>query len=100
MNIVSDKVRFWNSARIVPAPYLLTNLNKDMTNTTYKGTYKVVTIFFKSGRRRVEARNLTEAEAQSRVRRYKSRAGVRMTVYTKQYSASKYFARAPQNPQI
>lgn len=23
MNIVSDKVRFWNSARIVPAPYLL-----------------------------------------------------------------------------
>lgn len=67
---------------------------------TYIGTYKVVTIFFKSGRRRVEARNLTEAEAQSRVRRYQSRAGIRMTVYCKQYSASKYFARAPQNPQI
>jgi len=59
--------------------------------TIYTSTYKVVTIFFKSGRRRVEARNLTEAEAQSRVKRYHSRAGIRMTVYTKQYSSDKYF---------
>ena len=66
----------------------------------YIGTYKVVTIFFRSGRRRVEARNLTEAEAQRVVMRYQSSAGIRMTVYTKQYSAGKYFAAIPQNPQI
>lgn len=70
-----------------------------MTNN-YIGTYKVVTIFFRSGRRRVEARNLTEAEAQRVVMRYQSRAGIRMTVYTKQYNSIKYFAAIPQNPQI
>lgn len=66
----------------------------------YTGTYKVITIFFRSGRRRVEARNLTEAEAQRVTMRHQSRAGIRMTVYCKQYSASKYFAAIPQNPQF
>lgn len=59
-------------------------------NLEYIGTYKVVKVFAKSGRREVLRRGLTREEAKTVVGRYSS-SSRSMVVFMKQFSADKYF---------
>ncbi len=56
----------------------------------YIGTYKVVKVFRKSGRKEVLNRDLTIDEAKRIVNSYPD-SNRHMVVFTKQFSAAKYF---------
>lgn len=60
------------------------------TKQIYTGTYKVYRVFRKSQRRQVIKRGLTLDEAKSLVNRFKE-SNTSMVVFTKQFSADKYF---------
>ena len=56
----------------------------------YTGTYKVIKVFRKSGRREVIERNLTRDEAKIVVNRYPD-SFRSMVIFCKQFTADKYF---------
>ena len=60
------------------------------TEKTYIGTYKVLKVFRKSGRRQVIARGLSIEEAKARVKRYPD-SQRSMVIFTKQFNSDKYF---------
>ncbi len=59
---------------------------------TYTGTYQVYKVFRKSGRRTILRKGLTESEAQRMVVSHPS-SNTSMVVYSKQFSAAKYFTQ-------
>ncbi len=61
-----------------------------MKDKIYIGTYKVVKIFRKSGRRKILRKGLTIDEAKMVVNRYPD-SNNHMVVFMKQYTAEKYF---------
>lgn len=64
----------------------------------YIGTYKVVKLFKKSGRRQVLYRDLTREEAKKVVDSYPS-SNYHMVVFFKQFSADKWFINKKENEQ-
>lgn len=61
-----------------------------MKDKIYIGTYKVVKIFRKSGRRKILRKGLTIDEAKRVVNSYPD-SNNHMVVFVKQYTADKYF---------
>ena len=61
-----------------------------MKNKIYIGTYKVVKVFRKSGRREILRKGLTIDEAKRVVNSYPD-SNNHMVVFMKQYTAEKYF---------
>ena len=61
-----------------------------METLIYTGTYKVVKVFRKSYRHKLLRKNLTLEEAKRVVKSYPN-SNTSMVVFTKQFSASKYY---------
>ena len=70
--------------------------NANNNNTIYIGTYKVVKLYRKSGRRQVLLRNLSLEVAKIIVKRYPS-SNSHMVVFMKQFWSDKWFINKKEN---
>ena len=70
--------------------------NADNNNTIYIGTYKVVKLYRKSGRRQVLSKDLTKEEAMRIVNSYPN-SNSHMIVFMKQFWADKWFINKKEN---
>jgi len=61
-----------------------------MNEKKYIGTYKVLKVFRKSCRKQIIEKGLTEKEAQRLVNSFQNNS-TSMVVYTKQFTADKYY---------